>query len=104
LLNGVTELCMTKIDVLNIFSEIKAATHYRYGGREHQNLPFDLCHVDVEPVFKNYRGWNSSLDSSLTFDSLPAEARAYLEDLENYLGVPIKMISTGPEREKLIVR
>ncbi len=104
LLNGVTELCMTKIDVLNIFTEIKAATFYRYGGREHQNLPYDLCHADVEPVYKNYRGWNTSLDSATTFETLPPEARAYLEDLEQYLGVPVKMISTGPEREKLIVR
>ena len=104
LLNGVTEICMTKIDVLNIFPEIKAATQYRYGGREHQNLPFDLCHVDVEPVFKSYPGWNTSLDAATTFDQLPLEAKEYLQDLEQYLGVPVKMISTGPEREKLIVR
>ena len=104
LLNGVTELCMTKIDVLNVFTEIKAATHYRYGGREHQNLPFDLCHVDVDPIFKSFRGWNTSLDTSATFETLPVEAREYLQDLEAYLGVPVKMISTGPEREKLIVR
>ncbi len=104
LLNGVTELCMTKIDVLNIFSEISAATRYRYSGGEHANLPYDLCHMDVEPVLKSYKGWNSSLDGIKTFDDLPAEARAYLEDLENYLGVPFKMISTGPEREKLIIR
>jgi adenylosuccinate synthase len=104
LLNGVTEICMTKIDVLNIFSEIKAATHYRYGGKETDQLPFDLCNMDVSPVFKNYKGWNTSLDSAKTFENLPAEARSYLEDLEKYLGVPVKMISTGPEREKLIVR
>ena len=104
LLNGVTEICMTKIDVLNIFSEIKAATQYFYGGKETDQLPFDLCHIDVAPIFKAYKGWNTSLDSARTFDSLPAEARAYLEDLEQYLGVPVKMISTGPEREKLIVR
>lgn len=104
LLNGVTELCMTKIDVLNIFSEISAATRYRYGGGEHANLPFDLCHVPVEPVLKHYKGWNSSLEHAKTFDELPEEARAFLLDLENYLGIPFLMISTGPEREKLIVR
>ena len=104
MLNGVTELCMTKIDVLNIFSEISAATRYRYGGGEHANLPFDLCHTDVAPVLKHYKGWNSSLADVKTFEGLPAEARMYLEDLENYLGVPFTMISTGPEREKLIVR
>ncbi len=104
LLNGVTELCMTKIDVLNIFAEIQAATHYRYDGREQQNLPFDLCHTEVEPVLKTYPGWNVSLESAKTFETLPAEAQQYLHDLERYLGVPFRMISTGPEREKLIVR
>jgi adenylosuccinate synthase len=104
MLNGVTELCMTKIDVLNIFAEIGAATRYRYGGGEHSNLPFDLCHTDVEPVFKYFKGWNASLDGVTLFDALPREARAFLEDMEMQLGVPFRMISTGPEREKLIVR
>ncbi|MCB0527528.1 MAG: adenylosuccinate synthase [Saprospiraceae bacterium] len=104
LLNGVTELCMTKIDVLNTFGAVAAATRYRYGGGEHSNLPYDLCHTEVEPVFKHYKGWGCSLDGILAFDDLPAEARIFLDDLENYLGIPIRMISTGPEREKLIMK
>jgi len=104
LINGVTEICMTKIDVLNIFEEIAAATHYQYGGKTTIQLPFDLCQTDVKPLFKNYKGWNSSLDDIRNFENLPSEARAYLDELEQMLGVPIKMISTGPEREKLIVR
>ena len=67
-------------------------------------LPFDLCQTAVEPLYKKYKGWNCPLDEALTFDQLPSAARAYLEDLEQMLGVPIRMISTGPEREKLIVR
>ena len=104
LLTGTTEICMTKIDVLNSFATIAAATHYRYGGAEHRNLPFDLSRIEIEPVLKNYAGWNCSLDTARTFDDLPASAKTYLNDLETYLGVPIRMISTGPEREKLIVR
>ena len=104
LLTGTTEICMTKIDVLNTFDTIAAATHYRYGGQEHRSLPFDLSRTEIEPVLKNYNGWNCSLDAARSFDDLPDTARAYLVDLENYLGVPIRMISTGPEREKLIVR
>ncbi|MCB9307026.1 MAG: adenylosuccinate synthase [Lewinellaceae bacterium] len=104
LLNGVTELCMTKIDVLNTFGAVAAATRYRYGGGEHSNLPYDLCHTEVEPVLKHYKGWGCSLDGILAFDDLPAEARTFLDDLENYLGIPIRMISTGPEREKLIMK
>lgn len=104
LLNGVTELCMTKIDVLNVFAEIAAATDYRIGDQVQRDLPYDLCQVEVEPVLRAYPGWSRSLDEVRSFDDLPAEARSYLEDLERYLGVPFKMVSTGPEREKLIVR
>jgi len=104
LLNGVTELCMTKIDVLNVFAEIAAATDYRIGGEVQRDLPYDLCHIEVEPVLRAYPGWACSLDGVRSFEDLPAQARAYLDDLELYLGVPFKMVSTGPEREKLLVR
>ncbi len=104
MLNGVTEICMTKIDVLNIFPEIAAATKYRLNGLETDTLPFDLCNTAVEPVLKEYKGWNCSLETATTYEALPEAAQAYLSDLEAYLEVPIKMISTGPEREKLIVR
>lgn len=104
LLNGVTELCMTKIDVLNAFREICAATGYRYNNTETDRLPFDMCATEVEAVYKTCPGWESSLDDVRTFDELPAAAKAFVEYLEQYLGVPFSMISTGPEREKLIVR
>ncbi|MFZ4474994.1 MAG: adenylosuccinate synthase [Saprospiraceae bacterium] len=104
LLNGVTELCMTKIDVLNIFDAIQVATHYRYDGQTTLDLPFDLCAVDVNPVYQAFEGWQCALDHSQGFDALPKQARVYLHALESMLGVPIRMISTGPEREKLIVR
>ena len=104
LLTGTTEICMTKIDVLNSFAEVQAATHYYYDGQPQTNLPYDLCRTDVAPVFKTYPGWQQSLEACATFDDLPAPTRVFLQDLEDYLGVPIRMVSTGPEREKLIVR
>jgi len=73
LLNGTTELCITKIDVLNTFAEIAAATHYHYDGKNQANLPFDLCHTDVAPVLKHYAGWQSSLDQVKSFDDLPPQ-------------------------------
>jgi adenylosuccinate synthase len=104
LLNGVTELCMTKIDVLNTFSELQVATMYRYDGVETSNMPFDLCNTPMEIRYETYPGWATELDDVKTFDALPAPARNFISDLEKYLGVPFTMISTGPEREKLIVR
>ena len=103
-LTGATELCITKIDVLNSFESLAAATHYRYDGMESTALPYDLCQIPVETVYKNYKGWECTLDSAKEYAELPAQARAFLEDLEKQLGVPVRMISTGPEREKLIVR
>ncbi|MEQ1744082.1 MAG: adenylosuccinate synthase [Saprospiraceae bacterium] len=103
-LTGTTELCMTKIDVLNTFGTVAAATHYRYGGQETTNLPYDLCRVDVQAVFKKYNGWECSLDGMRSIEDLPSAARVFLDDLEAYLGVPFRMVSTGPEREKLLVR
>ncbi|MBU6342282.1 MAG: adenylosuccinate synthase [Bacteroidetes bacterium] len=104
ILNGTTELCMTKIDVLNSFAEIAAATQYQYDGREQDQLPYDLCSTSIEPVLRHFEGWQCSLDHVQHFDQLPRQARLFLEAIEQYLGIPVKMVSTGPEREKLIVR
>jgi adenylosuccinate synthase len=95
---------MTKIDVLNTFSELQVATMYRYDGVETSNMPFDLCNTPMEIRYETYPGWATELDDVKTFDALPAPARNFISDLEKYLGVPFTMISTGPEREKLIVR
>jgi adenylosuccinate synthase len=104
MLNGVTEICLTKIDVMNRMSEIAAATQYKYDGKTSDQLPFDLNHTDVQPVWKTMAGWQASLDSVTEFDQLPVSARDFILFLETSLGVPIRMISTGPEREKLILR
>jgi adenylosuccinate synthase len=104
LINGVTELCMTKIDVLNIFEEISAATHYHYDGKKQTQLPYDSNSIDIKPILKNYKGWKKSLEKVKEFDKLPVQAKKFITEMEEYLGVPFKMISTGPEREKLILR
>lgn len=102
MINGVTEICLTKIDVLNIFKTIQAATHYTVEGKKSVELPYEL--EGLEPIYKKYKGWSTSLDDAKKWEDLPETARAYVLALEAYLGIPIKYISTGPEREKLIVR
>jgi adenylosuccinate synthase len=104
MINGVTQLALTKIDVLNNFPEIMAATHYLVDGDKTDQLPYDLNSFSGVPSYKSYEGWIHSLDDARTFDDLPLAARSYITALEKYLGVPVTMVSTGPERDKLIVR
>ncbi len=104
MLNGVTQLAITKIDVLNKFEQIKVATKYRYNGQMTDQLPFDLCGADIQPIYEDFEGWEQQLDAAQAFYDLPKAAQAYLEALEHYLDVPISMVSTGPERDSLILK
>ncbi len=103
MLNGVTQLCLTKIDVLNVFEEIKAATNYAYNGKETDELPYDVNTAEIEPIYKSFKGWNTNTDKT-DFDDLPAALKTFVKFIEHYLKVPVTMVSVGPEREKLILR
>lgn len=104
MLNGVTQLVLTKIDVLNVFEEIQAGVAYQIDGIETQELPYDICDQEIVPVFEARKGWNSSLEASRSFDQLPEAASNYIRYIEGQLEVKVTMVSTGPEREKLITR
>jgi len=104
MLNGVTQLVITKIDVLNEFKTIKAATHYEYEGGQHEQLPFDICNIPIKPVYKSFDGWNTGLEGIFDYDELPPVTQDYIKALEKHLNVPVSMISTGPERNKLVLK
>jgi adenylosuccinate synthase len=104
MVDGVTQLCITKIDVLNEFEELKACTQYKYNDKLSDRIPFDLCKTPVEPSYKSFKGWNQNLTQFHSFDELPNELTGYVSFLEKTLGVPVTIISTGPERESLIMK
>ena len=104
MLNGVTQLVVTKIDVLNNFETIQAGTHYQYHGEVHNQLPYDINNIKVVPLYRSHQGWQKSLEGVTEYDALPQEARDYIHSLEEDLGVPVTMVSTGPERKKLILK
>ncbi len=104
MINGVTQIALTKVDVLDKLEEIKIATHYRFDGQETPELPYDVCAYEIEPVYQSHAGWQQSLDPVTHYMELPPAAKDYIRVLEEQLSVPITMISTGPERRKLIVR
>ena len=103
MLNGVTQIVMTKLDILDEFESIVVGTHYQVnGGEPTKQLPFDLCDGEIKMVNKTYVGWNQSLDSCDNFEDLPMEAKSFVSEMSTQLGVPISMVSTGPERRKLM--
>ncbi|MEZ4901894.1 MAG: adenylosuccinate synthase [Spirosomataceae bacterium] len=105
MINGVTQLVMMKVDVLNIFEEIKVCTHYQLAdGTMTDQLPYDLCDNDVTPIYKTFKGWATSLENLHTYEDVPAELAAYIAFLEAELKLPISFISTGPDREAIIHR
>ena len=101
-LNNLTELCITKLDVLDAFEEIKACVGYKVND---EDTPFKsrLLHK-AEPVYKLFKGWNCSLADCKNYDSLPDEAKEFLSYIEDYVEVKISLISNGPNREDLIHR
>ena len=104
MLNGVTQVIITKLDVLDTFESVQMATSYQYNGMETQELPFDIVDNHIDPVYAHYPGWNQSLDNIFTFGELPAKAIDYINELERVLKTRISMVSTGPEREKLFAK
>lgn len=104
MIGGLTQICITKVDILNEFDSISVATHYEYDGQVTEALPYDLATIPVEPIYKTYKGWMSSLDDAKQYEDFPKELKDYIAAVEAHLGVPITLISTGPEREKLIFK
>ncbi len=104
MINGVTQIAITKADVLNDFENISVCTGYEIEGTLTQQIPFDLCGLKVNPVYKELAGWNQSLAGFNDFENLPNALSDYLKFLETELRVPVSMLSTGAGREELLVK
>ena len=103
MINGVTQLIMMKGDVLSGFDTIKIATAYKIGGEETEDFPFELPE-GLEPVYTELPGWKCDLTKVRSEDEFPEELNFYISYLERELGVPIKIVSVGPDREQTIIR
>ncbi len=104
MINGVTRLIMSKADVLNTTETIKICVAYRVNGEEHTNIPLSMGQNKVEPVFREMKGWNRSLDDIHTFEDLPDELLQYVAFIEDYVNVPLDIISTGADRKQILMR
>jgi adenylosuccinate synthase len=103
MLNGVTELIMTKADVLTNFEKIKVCTGYIIDGKQIDYLPYDQYKIE-KTVCKEFTGWKEDITKIESFNKLPAEFKNYVKFIEDETGVPIKLISTGANRKNLITR
>jgi len=102
--SSVTGLCVTKLDVLDGLPSVRVCTGYRLDGEVLTAPPLVVdAFADVEPVYEEFAGWEQSTLGVRQLDALPAEARAYLRGLENIVGIPIDMVSTGAERDHNII-
>lgn len=104
MVNGVTQIAMTKSDILNDFETIEACTEYEVDGVLSQQIPYDLVNTVVKPVYHQLCGWKTDLRNFSSYDDLPETFLGYLQFVEEYLGTEVTMISTGPERERLLFK
>lgn len=103
MIDGVTELIMMKADVLNSFPELKVAVAYMVGGVRTEEFPYESCE-EIVPVYKTFKGWNCDINSVREYKDFPIELKTYVEFIEAQTGIPIKIISVGPDREETILR
>ncbi|MBK0382308.1 adenylosuccinate synthase [Pedobacter sp. SD-b] len=103
MLNGVTQLVMTKADVLSGFDKIYACTHYKYNGETIDYMPYDICSIKPEPIYQEIEGWKEDLTGIRKQEEIPAKLQAYIDYLEKELEVPIKYLSVGPDRLQTLV-
>ena len=104
MINGVTQLVMTKADVLDNFDAISAATAYETENGVTDELPFDMVTNCPKPVYKAYKGWKTDLTGVRNFGDFPSEVQDYIQEVEDILEIPFSIISVGPGREQLVLK
>ena len=103
MLNGVTEMVMTKADVLSGFDTIYACTHYEHNGEKIDYMPYDIISIKPTPVLKEIEGWKTDITKITKVDEIPAQLADYIAFLEKELEVPVKYLSVGPDRVQTLI-
>lgn len=104
MLNGVTQLCMMKSDVLSGFDTIKICTGYKYKGKLIDRVPFDVVNAELLPDYTEMNGWNDDLTGITDLEKLPQQLHDYMAFIESQLNVPITIVSVGPDRKQTMMR
>ncbi|MEO5944658.1 MAG: adenylosuccinate synthase [Ferruginibacter sp.] len=102
MINGVTQIVMTKADILDGLEELQVCNGYKINGEEKNYIPFQMNKLDIEAVYKSFKGWHTDITNVKDFADMPDEMKTYINYLNEYLKVPVKYISNGPGREQIV--
>ena len=102
MLSGVTQLVMTKSDVLDAFKTVNACVAYEINGKQTKEMPFQINGLTIQPVLESFPGWSAPTAASREYNALPAEMKNFLSFVESYLGVPVQYVSNGPGRDQIL--
>ena len=104
-INGMTCIALMLLDVLTGFDEVKICTAYEYKGQTIHHFPADLSVLaDCKPVYTTLKGWKEDISQCKTYEALPEAAKAYIDFIEEQVGIPVKIVSIGPKRDQTIIR
>jgi adenylosuccinate synthase len=102
MINGVTQIIMTKADILDSFQELELGVAYEMEGKQIDYVPFQIVGTPVTPIWKKMAGWNTDSTAMKNVSELPATMQSYIQFINEYLGVPVKYVSNGPGRDQII--
>jgi adenylosuccinate synthase len=103
MINGVTQIIMTKSDILDNLDELKVCNAYNINGEDKSYVPFQMNKVAIDPVYKSFEGWKTDISQMTSYEQLPVQMKNYIDYLNKFLGVPVKYISNGPGRDQIVV-
>ncbi len=102
MINGVTKIVMTKADVLDSFNELQVCTAYNADGNNTEEVPYQMTGINLKPVYKSFKGWNTDSTVLKVEKELPAAMQQYVQFINQYLGVKVNYISNGPGRDQIV--
>lgn len=102
MVNGVTQIVMTKADVLDAFEELSVCTSYGIDGKQEKAVPYQMSKMPIAPHYEQFAGWQMDITNIIDNAGLPQEMKNYIEFINGYLGVDVSYISNGPERDQII--
>ncbi|MDB5199598.1 MAG: adenylosuccinate synthase [Chitinophagaceae bacterium] len=103
MINGVTQLIMTKADVLDALDTLQVCNSYKIDGKETDEIPFQMMRMNIDPVYQSFEGWKTDITAIKSFEELPSKMKVYINYLNETLKIPVKFISNGPGSDQLIV-